>query len=148
MEVTLAWNRWVALVQGWRWKNLASARESGCSYMLLSPRGSLMSKHTRQWREKEWGGEGGGEKGGKGEGRDRIWIYMRLFVSLCFVLSGSWIIRWHSPTLAEGEFPSLCFLIWMTTSTTDTLIDVSRKNALPAVLGIYLLSEIKPNISM
>lgn len=34
---------------------------------VVESKGSLMSKHTRQWREKEWGGEGGGEKGGKGE---------------------------------------------------------------------------------
>lgn len=72
-----------------------------------------MSKHTRQWREKS----GGGEKEKKGEGREgegERWnmnIYEIICFLLLFSLFGFWVIRWHSPTLLDGEFPSLCFLI-------------------------------------
>lgn len=77
-------------------------------------------------------GGGEGEKRRRERGkqeRDGIRIYMRLFPSAFFV-SGSWVIRWHLPTLGESEFPSLYHLIQMTTPTTGTLTDVSRNNTL------------------
>lgn len=89
-----------------------------------------MEEGRRRKREK-------GEREGEGE-RWNMNIYEIICFPLLFSLSGLWVIRWHSPTLLGGEFPSLCFLIRMTTPTTDTLIDVSRNNTLPTVWGISL----------
>lgn len=77
---------------------------------------------------------GGGRRGeaekGEREARERWNKNIYEVVSLCFFVSGSWVIRWHLPTLGESEFPSLYHLIQMTTPTTGTLTDVSRNSTL------------------